>query len=155
MTPLPPLTDEELAEIRSIAEKATAGPWEVDGRRIVSRRANRAVDLVVGEIFGPSRTFIARSRTDVIRLLDTIAADRAEMGSRNARLEIERLRSDIETIRAQLALATSKERERCVRVMRDVLEDGLVEAGVAPSDARAIAAIAQDHIAQAIESSNG
>lgn len=112
------VTEGELAEIRERAEKATAGPWEpfaeqlhhgkgrIAGRTPIVRDSEGHVVAEVGRYTfknGPcpkaeaNTIFIAHSRTDVIRLLDSIDSYRAEI--ERYRLALEEIVSPLKFMR--------------------------------------------------------
>lgn len=146
----PPLTEDELREIRERAEKATAGPWTFspqegepghcyqaqvwnqDGHSIAALEPTplpASVLTLSDELKADAdAAFIAHSRTDVIRLLDTIKADRAEIGRlRNAH---ETSQANAEFLGKQLVSQTEELRdqlssERCAKIARGRLRDAL------------------------------
>jgi hypothetical protein len=83
--PTPPLTDEQVAEIRARVDAATEGPWipEVypDGRAWVNHETGESLFSLHG--FPADAEFIAHARTDVELLL----ADRARLTERLAEVE--------------------------------------------------------------------
>ena len=154
----PPLTEDELREIRERSEKATAGPWRVtaleehyhsgmgctpdgcpghpgaQGTWVEGPKLDEYGDSYEGEEYDQAcadARFIAHSRTDVIRLLDTIKADRAEIGrleqSRDAFKETwglqlqesRRLYDRVQELHSQLSTATRTERDRCAKIADD------------------------------------
>ena len=117
MTTSAPMTDAEIAALAELERKATGAPWIYDASEgwgyITDGEGNLATD--VDDEDGP---FIAAARNAVPRLLDTIAADRAE---------IARLRKALDEAEACMSIVEPRsdkaEYLRILGVVRDALKE--------------------------------